>query len=156
VFRSLAAAASHQFRLRAQDADGDWSEWATTPAYWISLVGDRSTLLTYRGTWQRNTSGPAIGGTLTTSRTRGASVTLRFTGRGVAVVAPTSSTRGKVSVYIDGVYRKTIDLRTNTLRHRRVVYALDFGVSGTHTIQLRNLGTSGRPMVSLDAVVILR
>ena len=74
----------------------------------------------------------------------------------MAVVAPTSSTRGKVSVYIDGVYRKTIDLRTSTLHHRRVVYAIDFGVSGTHTIQLRNLGTSGRPMFSLDAVVILR
>jgi hypothetical protein len=143
--------------VRAQDSDGAWSEWAANPtAYRISAVGDRSTLLTYRGTWKRNTSGAAIGDTLTTSTSRGASVTHRFTGRGVALVAPTSSIRGKASIYIDGVYRTTIDLRTSTLHHRRVVYAVDFGLSGTHTIQLRNLGTTGRRMVSLDAVVILR
>jgi subtilisin family serine protease len=157
VFRALAASASHRLRVRAQDSDGDWSDWAETPTpYWISSVGDRSSSLTYHGTWRRITNGYAIGDTLTTSTSRGATVTHRFTGRGVALVAPTSWTRGKASIYIDGVYRKTIDLRTTTLHHRRVVYAFDFGVSGTHTIQLRVLGTSGRPMVSLDAVVILR
>jgi hypothetical protein len=71
------------------------------------------------------------------------------------VVAPTSSTRGKARVYIDGVYRATIDLRTSTLQHRRVVYARTFSTSGTHTIELRVLGTAGRPMVSLDAFVVL-
>lgn len=157
TFRGLAASASHRFRVRAQDSDGDWSAWAETlDPYWISSVGDRSTMLTYRGTWRHVTSSPAIGDTLTTTTARGATVTHRFIGRGVAIVAPTSWTRGKATIYIDGVYRKTIDLRTSTLHNRRVVYALDFGVSGTHTIQLRVLGTSGRPTVSVDAFVILR
>ena len=157
VFRALTVSAGHRFRVRAQDTDGDWSGWATTPSpYLIVAVGDRSSAVTYRGTWRKMTHSAATGRTITTSTQRGATVTHRFTGRGVAIVAPTSAVRGKASVYIDGVLRTTIDLRTSTIRHRRVVYALDFGVSGTHTITIRVLGTAGRPMVSLDGIVILR
>ena len=83
-------------------------------------------------------------------------MTHQFTGRGVAIVAPTSPTRGKAAVYVDGTYRGTIDLRSSTTRSRRVVYAISYGSSGTHTIVWRVLGTSGRPLVSLDALVILR
>jgi hypothetical protein len=54
------------------------------------------------------------------------------------------------------VFRTTVDLRTSSTQHRRVVYARTFGSSGTHTIEWRVLGTSGRPMVSLDAFVVLR
>ena len=157
VFTGLAAGASHQFQVRAIDTDGFWSAWAMTPtSYIISAVSDRSTLLTYRVSWHRATSSGAIGKSLTNSTTRGATVTHQFTGRAVAIVAPTSPTRGKASVYVDGVYRGTIDLRSSTTRSRRVVYAISYGVSGTHTIMWRVLGTSGRPLVSLDAVVILR
>jgi subtilisin family serine protease len=157
VFSGLPARTTHQFRVRAQDSDGDWSAWAETETpYGISSIGDRSSLLTYRGTWKRTTSASAIGDTLSTARTRGATVTHQFTGRGVAIVAPTTPTRGKANIFIDGVFRKTIDLRTSTVHHRRVVYAFDFGVSGPHTIVLAVLGTSGRPAVSIDAVVILR
>jgi hypothetical protein len=156
AFRSLAFSASHRFRVRARDSDGDWSPWVQSGVLvWPSAVGDRSSSLVYSGTWRRNTSSPATGGSITTSTRAGASVRYRFTGLGVAVVAPTSATRGQARVYIDGVYRATIDLRTSTTQHRRVVYARSFGSSGTHTIELRVVGTAGRPMVSLDAFVVL-
>ena len=74
----------------------------------------------------------------------------------MAVVAPTTSTRGKARIYIDGVYRATIDLRTATVQNRRVVYARNFGGFGTHTIEMRVVGTAGRPTVSLDGFVILQ
>jgi subtilisin family serine protease len=157
AFRSLAFSATHRLRVRAQDSDGDWSPWVETGvAVLPSSVSDRSTSLAYRGTWRQNISSPATGGSITTSSTTGATVRYRFTGVGVAVVAPTSPTRGKARVYVDGVYRATIDLRTSTLQHRRVVYARTFSTSGTHTIELRVLGTAGRPMVSLDAFVVLQ
>ena len=157
AFRSLAFSASHRFRVRAQDSDGDWSPWVETPAsVWPSAVGDRSSGVTYRGTWKQMTSSPATSGSITTTTRAGASVTYRFTGTGIGLVAPTSATRGKVKVYIDGVYRATVDLRTSTTQHRRVVYARSFATSGTHTIQVVALGTTGRPMVSIDAFVVLR
>jgi hypothetical protein len=157
AFRSLAFSATHRFRVRAQDTDGDWSPWVETAvAVLPSSVSDRSTSLAYRGTWRQNISSLATSGSITTSSTAGSSVRYRFTGLGVAVVAPTSPTRGKARIYIDGVYRATIDLQTSTLKHRRVVYARTFTASGTHTIEMRVLGTDGRPMVSLDAFVVLR
>jgi hypothetical protein len=119
-------------------------------------VSDRSTSLAYHGSWRQNASSPATGGSITTSSTAGSTVRYRFTGLSVAIVAPTSPTRGQARVYIDGVYRTTIDLRTSTLQHRRVVYARTFSASGAHTIELRVVGTTGRPMVSLDAFVVLR
>jgi subtilisin family serine protease len=157
LFRSLAFSVGHRFRVRAQDSDGDWSPWvesavAVTP----SAISDRSTSLSYHLTWRRDLRSLATNGTITTSSTAGATVRYRFTGRGVAVVAPTTSTRGKARIYIDGVYRATIDLRTATVQNRRVVYARNFGAFGTHTIEMRVVGTAGRPTVSLDGFVILR
>jgi subtilisin family serine protease len=156
-FSGLAAGASHRFQVRAQDRDGFWSAWAMNPTpYYISSINDRSTVLTYRGTWRKVASSSAIGRIITTSTARGAYVTHQFTGRAAAIVAPTSPTRGKAEVWVDGRLRATIDLRTSTSRARRVVYAISYGAIGTHTIQLRVLGTAGRPTVSLDGLVILR
>ncbi len=157
AFRSLSFSTTHRFRIRAQDSDGDWSPWVETAAtVWPTAVGDRSSGVTYHGAWRQIVSTPATGGSITSSTSRGASVRYRFTGVGIAIVAPTSAIRGKASVYIDGVFRTTVDLRTSSTQHRRVVYARTFGSSGTHTIEWRVLGTSGRPMVSLDAFVVLR
>jgi subtilisin family serine protease len=156
AFRSLAFSATHRFRVRAQDSDGDWSPWVeTASSVFPSAIGDRSAGVTYHGTWRRMVSTPATGGSITTTTRAGAWVSYRFTGTGIAVVAPTSAIRGKVRVYIDGVYRATLDLRTSSTISRRVVYARSFGGSGTHAIVLKALGTSGRPMVSLDAFVVL-
>jgi hypothetical protein len=157
AFRGLGFSVTQGFRVRAQDSDGDWSPWvATAVSILPTAVNDRSSGLVYHGTWCQMVSSPATSGSITTSTQRGAFVRYRFTGLGVAIVAPRSATRGKASVYIDGVYRTTIDLWASTTQHRRVVYARSFGTSGTHTIEWRVLGTSGRPMVSLDAFVVLR
>jgi subtilisin len=157
AFRGLGFSVTHGFRVRAQDSDGDWSPWvATAVSVLPTAVNDRSSGLVYHGTWRQTASWLATSGSITTSTQRGAFVRYRFTGLGVAIVAPTSATRGKASVYIDGVYRTTIDLLASTRQDRRVVYARSFGSSGTHTIEWRVLGTSGRPTVSIDAFVVLR
>ena len=148
---------SYNVRVRAQDSDGDWSLWAQPSAgFNTAAVGDRSSRLTYRGTWRKVLSSSATNGTLTASTARGASVRHTFTGRGVALVAPLGPGRGRATVYVDGRYRATVDLKAVRYHARRVVYALDLGATGSHTIELRVLGTSGRPTVALDAVVILR
>jgi hypothetical protein len=72
------------------------------------------------------------------------------------VVAPTSSLRGKATIYIDGVYKVTIDLRSSSYVYRRIVYVGNWSSVGTHTIELRVAGTSGRPTVSLDGFVVLQ
>jgi hypothetical protein len=112
--------------------------------------------VTYRGTWSRTSSTPATDGTIRTATQAGASARYQFTGRGIAIVAPTSANRGRISVLIDGVNVATVDLRSSSTLHRRVVFSRTFSASGTHTIELRVQGTSGRPTVSLDGFVVTR
>lgn len=63
---------------------------------------------------------------------------MTFTGRSVAWVAPTSSTRGAANVYIDGV--KVAKVNLGTAEHkRRLVYARTFATSSAHTLRIRSL-----------------
>jgi subtilisin len=152
----LSFGTTYRFRVRAQDSDGSWSPWVAGAAVIPGAVSDRSSLVTYRGTWSRYAHSPSTNGWITSSRQAGATARMRFTGRGIAIVALATSTRGRAYVYIDGVYRATIDTRSSTTQYRKVVYVRNWTTSATHTIELRVAGTSGRPTVSLDGFVVLR
>ncbi|MFL5685990.1 MAG: S8 family serine peptidase [Chloroflexota bacterium] len=156
TFSGLAVGAAHRFRVRAQDSDGSWSNWAVAAASLTpSTVSDRSSTVTYSGTWLRYASGSSTDGWVTSSSQAGARARYRFTGRTVAVLAPTNSTRGKASIYIDGVYHASVDFYSSSATYKKVVYVGNWSVAGTHTIELRVSGTSGRPTVSLDGFVVL-
>jgi subtilisin family serine protease len=156
LYSALPFGVQHQFRVRAQDTDGSWSAWATASLVTPLSISDRSSVVTYRGSWWRSDSAASTGGRITSSRQRGASARYRFTGRAIAVIAPTSTTRGKVSIYVNGVYKATVDLRSASTVYRKVVYSAAWASSSTRTIELRVAGTTGRPTVSLDGFVVLR
>ena len=86
----------------------------------------------------------------------GASVSFRFTGRAVAVVAPRSRTRGSAKVYVDGAYAGTVSLYRSTTTARSVVFGSSWMANGTHTIKLVLVGTRGHPRFDIDAFAILR
>jgi subtilisin family serine protease len=155
-YSGLSFGAQHRFRIRAQDTDGSWSAWATSGPTTPLAISDRSSLVTYSRYWWRYDSPASTGGGITSSRLAGATATHRFTGRAIAIVAPTNVSRGRMSVYIDGVYKATVDLYSSTTTYRKVVYSASWATSKTRTIELRVAGTSGRPTVSLDGFVVLR
>jgi subtilisin len=156
TFSGLAVGAAHRFRVRAQDSDGSWSNWAVAAASLTpSTVSDRSSVVAYSGTWLRYGSASSTDGWVTSSSQTGARARYRFTGRTVAVLAPTNSTRGKASIYIDGVYHATVDFYSSSAAYQKVMYVGNWAVAGTHTIELRVSGTSGRPTVSLDGFLVL-
>jgi hypothetical protein len=94
------------------------------------------------------------GGTLRASTKAGATATYRFTGRSAAWVSDTGPTRGKAQVYVDGVLRKTVDLRAATAHARQVVWSIAFSSSRTHTLKIKVLGTPGRPRVDVDGFLV--
>ena len=155
-YAGLPLGARYQFRVRAQDSDGSWSGWATAGAATPLAISDRSSLVTYRGSWWRYDSPASTGGWITSSRQAGADARYRFTGRAIAIVAPTNSTRGKITVYVDGDYKATVDLYSSSATYRKVVYSASWATSRTRTIELRVAGTSGRPTVSLDGFIVLK
>ena len=110
----------------------------------------------YRGTWRRVVSAGASGGVVRTTATKGASATFRFTGRAVAWVAPVGSARGSARIYVDGVYRTTVSLYRAGADVRRVVYRAAWSARGTHTLEIRVVGTPGHPRVDVDAFAVLR
>jgi hypothetical protein len=154
---ALDLTATHGFRVRAQDTVGNWGDWAelaTDAAF--RPVSDRSASVTYSGTWLRASVASATNGVRTTSRQAGATSQFTFTGRGIALVMPRSSLRGKVTVYLDGVLTATVDTWASTAEARRVVFQQTWASAGTHTIKIRVSGTPDRPTVSLDGLIVLR
>ncbi|HET9457644.1 MAG TPA: hypothetical protein VFO78_09895, partial [Candidatus Limnocylindrales bacterium] len=144
---------TYQYRVRARDAAGIWSAWASGPTYTGDLVQEASLRVAYRGTWsvQKTTSASAGGTRYATAA--GASAKLAFRGRAIGLVAPVGPGRGSARIYFDGVHRTTINFASATTRGQVVMYAIGSATYGVHTIELQLVG-NGR--VDVDAFVTLR
>ena len=147
---------TYRFRIRSRDAAGNVSAWAETWLLKPSLLQQSSTAITYRGSWFTANAGSYAGGSVRSTRSAGASATYTVSGRGVALVTSTAPDRGKLKVYLDGTYVRTIDLYAPSPAYRVVAFSQLFAGSGTHTIKLVALGTAGRPRVDLDAFAVIR
>jgi subtilisin len=144
---------AYRYRIRARDAGGIWSEWATGNSYTAALAQDRSPSVAYRGTWVRIAYSGASGGNLTYAVAAGASAKLTFTGRAIGFIAPMGPTRGSAKIYWDGVYRTTISFKATKGQSRLVMYSIGSATLGTHTLEVRLVG-NGR--VDVDAFVTFR
>lgn len=90
------------------------------------------------------------------AKAAGASATLRFTGLSAAWRGPVGPTRGQAKIYVDGVYRKTVDLYNSTFVASRSLYTATFATNATRTLKIVVSGTSGRPVVAIDAFIVKR
>lgn len=148
---------TYRFRVRAVDRAGNWSPWVATPSSTsVHAVDDRSSLVTRSGSWTRVASSSAYRGTLSGSSRPRARLTLHFTGHGVALLGPTSALRGTANVYIDGVFIRTISLKSRVSHSRKVLFTRYFPNGGAHTIAFEATGGGKHPHVRLDAFVVLK
>ncbi len=156
ITRSLAPNSTYRFRVRAQDKAGNLGGWAEGPVFKVAPHQENATTVGYAGgTWTRAALSGAYGGYVKHDKTPGAKAKLSFTGRNVAWVAPKSAVRGQAEVWVDGVKETTVDLYSSTTLARRVVFSKSWAFSGSHTVEVRVLGTAGRPRVDVDAFVVL-
>jgi hypothetical protein len=152
--RALAHGHSYRFRVRAVDGAGNASGWVSGPTFRVTHYGETSSRLRYTGSWAITRSSAFWGGQAKASSSAGARATISVTGRSVEWVARKGPTRGKAQVYVNGVLKATVDLYASTYQNQRVVWAANWSTSATRTISIRVLGTSGRPRVELDAIVV--
>jgi hypothetical protein len=141
------------YRLRSQDAAGNWSDWATGPTLSAALLQDPSSAIRWSGSWQRHADGTASGGTTTSSVAAGARAALTFGGRGIAVAGRTGKGHGHAQVYVDGSFRTTISFWAPATHPRQVLFSAAWATPGTHTVEIRATGDGA---TELDAFVILR
>jgi hypothetical protein len=144
----------YRFRVRAFDKVGRASAWATGPTLIASAAQEITAAAKYSAGWITASHAAYLGGKVLASRTTGAHVTYKFTGRSFGLVGPSGPTRGKAYAYLDGKLLLTFDTYSPTFQPRRVLQTI-FTSAGTHTVTIRVLGTSGRPWVAVDAFFIL-
>lgn len=144
-------------RVRVKYGSGSWSTWVYGPVVQPSRYQETHARLSFTPTpWSRQAKSGASGGYVRTRSTAGATATFTFSGRAVAWVAPKGTGRGKAKVYVDGVYRKTVDLYRATAYPRAVVFSAAWSTIGNHTVRIVVVGTAGRPRIDLDAMSTLR
>ncbi|HEY3334872.1 MAG TPA: CSLREA domain-containing protein [Candidatus Limnocylindrales bacterium] len=147
---------TYRFRVRAVDQDGNVSGWAYGATFAARLLQQSSSAVHYSGTWATTWSASFSGGSTRRSSSAGASASLTATGRAYAFVTTTGPTRGKAKVYVNGVLKATIDLRSVTLTYRVQAWSIRYSTSTSRTIKVVVVGTSGRPRVDVDAFVVLK
>ncbi len=154
--RSLAAGHSYQYRTRAVDRAGLWSGWQYGPVLHPALYQETTTALAWAGTWSRYAVTGASGGYVRGSTQALAWARFTASARSVGWVAVRGPSRGKATVYVDGVLAGTVDLYASTVQPARIVFVRSWSATGTHAVTVRVKGTAGRPRVEVDAFVLLR
>jgi len=153
---AVSSSGAIRFRVRAVDKAGNAGAWATGPTLTPRLTQQASPAVRYRGTWFTATASSLSGGSARYAKSAGAYATLTFTGRSIAFVTTTASTRGKVKLYVNGTLVATVDLRSSSTKYRVVAWQKAWSTSASQTVKLVVVGTSGRPRVDLDAFVTIK
>ena len=151
----LARSHTYRFRARAMDNDGNWSSWAYGPTFLARLVQQSAGSVDYTKTWTTTSNAAFSSGSVRYSKTAGASVSYRATGRAFAFVTTKGPTGGGAD-YVNGVLKATVDLYSATSRYRVQVWTKRYTGSAARTIKVVVLGTSGRRRVDVDAFVVLK
>jgi hypothetical protein len=147
---------NYQYRVRAKDEVGNWSEWAYGQTFVVDPSQETSSAIAYGGAWTPESLSGAYGGAVNYSTVAGDTATFTFTGREVAWVSSQLADRGKAQVWIDGQKAADVDTYSKKDRWRRIVFSKSWATSGTHTLEVRVSGTAGRPRVDVDAFVVIR
>lgn len=143
---------TYRFRVRAMDSAGNWSSYSAGSAFTTEILQARRTTL-IGGTWSSFEDPTASGGATRYANVAGAAAKLTFTGRGVAVIAPTGPHKGTALILINGQEVAVIDLSAREKRAQRIVFSRTWDTSATRTIQLVVVGGQ---RVDLDAVLVVR
>ncbi len=153
---TAASSGTVRYRVRAVDKADNRGGWAYTATLSPRLTQQSSTSVRFGGTWTTTKSSSYSGGSVKYAKTKGRTATYTFTGRSIALVTTKSPSRGKVKVYVNGVYQGTVDTYRSSTQYRALAWQKTWSTSAKRTIKLVVSGTSGRPRVDLDAFVVVK
>lgn len=151
----LLPGSDYSHRIKVTDGAGNVG-YSATGAVSTTLRQETSTTWRWSSGWTRTRSSGAWGGYTRYGSRRGASVSMSFSGRSIALVSPRSSGRGSANVYLDGALVATVRLYASPTGARRIVFTKSWATSGSHRITIKLLGTAGHPRFDVDAFAILR
>ena len=154
IATSVTVGHSYRFRVRARDFNGNISAVMYGPTVKPYVYQEGSITIAYGGTWAVSPFNVANSGGYTPSASiAGRTATFTISARDIAFVAPKSSIRGSVRIYVDGVLATTISEKSTTTLYRQVLWARHFSTLATHAVRLVVVGT-GR--VDVDCFLAFR
>jgi hypothetical protein len=115
---------------------------------------ERSSTITYAGSWRGARSSGYTGGSVRYATNAGDTASIAFTGRRIEWYGPVGPTRGVARIIIDGVAQKPIKLTRSTFRPRTLVYSHSWKTAGRHTLVVEVLATKGHKLVAIDELVV--
>ena len=145
---------SYQYAATATDCAGNTSA-ASAGALFHVHAAQESSGVKYSTGWHSGASSTYYGGHDRCTTLKGAKAGRKFTGTEVAWVATKSPKRGAADVYLDGKLVAKVNLHSSTTIPRDIVFHHAWTTSGTHTIRIVNLATSGHPRIDIDAFAVL-
>jgi subtilisin family serine protease len=152
--RTMSFGTPTRFQLFARDGAGNLGQGAIGPTVTARLLQDGTTIAKYSGKWSSVNLSSASNGKLHRSSSGGAAVVFTTSARAIAIVGRRGPLNGRARIYVDGVYRSTIDLRKSSSQYKVVVFNTSWTSTATHSVKLVVIGGTGR--VEVDAFVFLR
>jgi VCBS repeat-containing protein len=150
--RKLATGHNYRFRTRAVDKAGNVGAWVNGVTFRLSRYNESHARITRKGTWTRVESSVYLGGAARYAKSKGATASFTFTGKGIGWIARKGPNRGKAEILVNGVKVATVDLYAASYQNQRIVWATSWSTTVSRTITIRVVGTNGRPRVDLDAL----
>jgi peptidoglycan hydrolase-like protein with peptidoglycan-binding domain len=147
------ARAAGTVRVQVTAAGGSTADTAADDFAYVNRYDDTDAHLVYAGSWAPFTRSSAWQGAYDRANTSGASVTMTFAGTRLDWIAMTGTTTGKADVYLDGVWKQTVDLSHSTALYQQRVWSTGTVSNGTHTVKIAwYAGNSTGDYITVDAV----
>ena len=115
---------------------------------------ERSSTITYAGSWHVARHSGYAGGSVRYATSAGDTAAIAVTGSRIAWYGPVGPTRGKARIIVDGVAHETIDLARSSFRPRVLLYSASWKTAGRHTLIIEVVGTRGHKLVAIDELVV--
>lgn len=149
-----AGLAAGLYRVYAADSLGNLSAGSAAiaivdPA--MESVDDRDAIVRYAGGWTVYEHAGHWGGTVVVNRTPGDYVEIPFYGASGVLLAPRNTNYGQARLYVDGVYRETIDLYHPSLLRQQEVFHTGPLTEGLHTLRIE---TVENKYAAFDALLV--
>jgi hypothetical protein len=152
---TLAFGHGYHFRAQAVDSHGQVGVWRSGATGSLTLSDDAGSGPQWSANWSQHNDTSAVDGTIHRSSKGTASVTLRFSGTSVAVIAPRGPHFASFSATLDGQSAGVVtpSATTTTARHTIAIYS--FAGGGGHTLVLHVSRSSGHTLAAVDGFAIL-
>ncbi len=160
IVLALGLRVGQQCRLTADASDlvGHTTQEPAPLAFRLFQLQEKNSHVTFKGPWRVAHTPRVSGGTARYTTAAGATMTYRFTGTDVALIATRSPARGRARISIDGAQVKIIDEYAPKTLFRQRVFSAHLA-PGKHTLTVEVLNAkrpaSTSTRVNIDAFQVL-